>query len=157
MLIGAELRACFFLEVSVFQRKNVAKIFALQGANVAKMDMLIRICPSLHGRARRSNKERSISTWQGRRRAQESHAPCPTWTRSMWRARSWGPRMLWGGSLYLAFMPLLLPWRRINVFDRLAHRTFVLVSTDYSFFLRMHAAAQGLVVQGIETQAKPLA
>ena len=54
--------ACvFFLEVSVFQRKNVAKIFALQGANVAKMDMLIRICPSLHGRASRSNnKERWI-------------------------------------------------------------------------------------------------
>lgn len=39
----------------------------------------------------------------------------PTWRRSMWRARSWEPRMLWGGSLHLAFMPPLLPWRRISV------------------------------------------
>jgi hypothetical protein len=88
------------------------------------MDMLTRVCPRLHGSSssgsRAGQTSRSIARDKTREREGSPGIACsvqvqPTWRRSMWRARSWEPRMLWGGSLHLAFMPPLLPWRRISV------------------------------------------
>lgn len=88
---------------------------------VSHMDMLIRVCPRLHG-SRAGQTSRSIA--QDRQQEEGSSGIACLCTsdveESMWRARSWEPRMLWGGSLHLAFMPLLLPWRRSNQRARLS-------------------------------------
>ena len=141
MLIGAELRACFFWRWVYFKEKMWPKYLLYKEQMWPKWTCLSAsalVCMvEQSGQTRRD------------RSPLDKAGGLMTWTRSMWRARSWGPRMLWGGSLSLAFMPLLLPWRRINVLDRLANRTFS--SRPIIPFLARHA--QGLVVQGIEIQA----